>query len=283
VSFQPFGYRFEVKSPSRPSDVKAAIRSRMQGWFNPKNGARGWIAGPFMCLWFSAFDRYGPMLFGLISQDNLGTRVRGRAGSDLNGVIMFSLLIPLMAFLTIDLISEGSASIRQLLVISIIFLVGGPLIYWTAHKDRREAESLVRFLRDAVTISGRTLRAKSAGATISKAFTLNVSGENRAGHVTPDAIHDALLGVGEGDFVILELGPETYIQTASSDGGYILEMREGDDQRHFQATRRGVAPAAASGSNSIFTFEEAREAFMAYASEAPIPHFLMWKRMDLAK
>ena len=277
VAFQPFGYRFEIKSPSRPADVKAAIRARMKGWFDPKNGARGWIAGPFVCLWFSAFDKYGPMLFGLISEDDLGTRVRGRAGSDLNGVVMFSLLTPFMAFLTFNLVS-GGASVRQLLVIAVVFLVGGPLLYWSAHKDRRQAEPLVRFLRDAVTISGRSLRARSAATTISKSVTL-ILGENSTEAATPDAIHDALLAVGAGDFVILESGPETYIQTASRDGGYILEMREGDSQRHFQAVRRSGAPIDASGSTSIFTFEEVREAFMAYATEGPMPHFLVWERM----
>lgn len=279
MAFQPFGYRFEIKSPSRPADVKTAIRSRLKGLLDPKNGARGWIAGPFVCLWFSAFDKYGPMLFGLISEDDLGTQVHGRAGSDLNGVVMFSLLIPLMVFLTFKLISDG-APVRQLLVFAVVFLVGGPLLYWSAHKDRRQAEPLVRFLRDATTTSGRSLRAKSAAATISKRFTLNLGG-NPAAAATPDAIHDALLAVGAGDFVILESGPETYIQTASCDGGYILETREGDSQRHFQAVRRSRTPIEASGSNSVFTFEEVREAFMAYATEAPIPHFLVWERMHL--
>lgn len=281
--FQPFGYRFEVRSPSTPSDVKKAIRSRKKGVFDTKNGARGWIAGPFICLWFSAFDRYGPMLFGIISEDNLGTRVRGRAGSDLNGVVMFSLLIPLMGFLLIESISEGTASIRELVVIAAIFIIGGPLLYWSAHKDKREAEPLVRFLRDTITVAGRALRTKSAITSISKAFTLNVDGKNSEGPVTPDAIHDALLRVGARDFVILEAGPETYIQTAGRDGGFILEIREGDNQRHFRAIRRPNAPIAAEDQNDIFTFEEVCEAFVAYATEAPMPHFLIWERLLLAE
>jgi len=32
----------------------------------------------------------------------------------------------------------------------------------------------------------------------------------------------------------------------------------------------------------IFTFEEVRDAFMAYASEAPMPHVVLWERMHLA-
>lgn len=281
MTFQPFGYRFEVKSPSRPSVVKAGIQSRKRGWFDPKNGARGWMAGPFICLWFSAFDRYGPMLFGRISRDNLGTRITGRAGSDLNGLALFTVLLPVMVLLLYQMISTGDYTSNQLIIIGGLILLS-PLIFWWSHKERREAEPLVRFLRDAVTTSGQTLRAKSANVTISKAFSLNIGGENRKGPVTPDAIHDAVLGIGAGDFVILESGDETYIQTAPREGGYILEKREGDNERHFQAIRQSQGRTAAIDLNSVFTFEEVREAFMAYASEAPTPHFLKWERMHLA-
>ncbi|AOL93533.1 hypothetical protein [Porphyrobacter sp. LM 6] len=147
MAFQPFGFRFEISSSLPTAKAKAAIRSKKTSIFDAKNGARGWIAGPFICLWFSAFDRYGPMLFGLISADNFGTRVRGRAGSDLNGVLMFTLLIPLMAWVVYKMISEGQATGRQLVVIGLVFLVGGPLIYWSAHRERKDAEPLVRFLR----------------------------------------------------------------------------------------------------------------------------------------
>lgn len=282
MAFQPFGYRFEVKAPSPQSDVKAAIRSRKKDWLDSKNGARGWIVGPFICLWFSAFDRYGPMLFGRISRDEFGTRITGRAGSDLNGLALCTVLVPVLALLLYQMVSAGDYTGGELLIFGGLILLS-PLIFWWSHKERREAEPLVRFLSDAVTISGRTLRAKSDAVTVSKAFTLNVSGENRAGPVTPDAIHDALLGTGAGDFVILELGPETYIQTASRNGGYVLETRKGDGLRHFHAIRRNVAPTAGGDLNSIFTFEEVREAFMAYASEAPMPHWLIWDRVELAE
>lgn len=281
MPFEPFGYSFEVKSPSQPSDLRAAIRSRKKGWLDPKNGARGWIVGPFICLWFSAFDRYGPMLFGRISRADLGTRITGRAGSDLNGLLLYSVLLPLMAFLLYQMVSAGDYTTNQLVIIGGLVLLS-PLIFWWSHKDRREAEPLVRFLRDAITISGQSLRTKAATVTVSNALTLNVGGELREGPVTPEAIHDALLAVGAGDFVILESGPETYIQTASRDGGYILEKRDGDNEWHFQALRRAVVPIASGGSNAVFTFEEVREAFMAYASGAPMPLFVTWERMHLA-
>lgn len=278
MAFQPFGYRFEVSSPSQPRDVKAAIRSRKKGWFDAQNGARGWIMGPFICLWFSALDRNGPMLFGKISRGNLGTRITGRAGSDLNGVAVFTLWLPVMALLLYLTVSAGDYTWNYLAFVCGVILFS-PLVLWWSHQDRRDAEPLVRFFRDAVTASGRTLRAKAATVTVSEAFTLNVNEESRAGPVTPDAIHDALLALGRDDFVILESGPENYIQTKFHDGGYVLEMRNGDKERHFRAIRRHVAPKSPSDSPSIFTFEEVREAFIAYASEAPMPPFLTWERM----
>lgn len=281
MSFEPFGYRFEVTSSQSPAEVKTVIRSRKKSWFDAKNGARGWIAGPFICLWFSAFDQRGPMLFGIISGDGGGTRVRGRAGSDLNGVVAFSLLIPLMAFVTYQLIAEGSASPGQLTVIAAVFLAGGPIIYWVAHKDRRGAEPLVRFLRDTLTVSGRTLRRKSADLTISRGLALSVGGEKLAGALKPEAIHDALVGVGERSFVVLEAGPETYIQTASRDGGYIVEKRDGNSRAHFRAARPQRTPASAKHSKYIFDFEEVLVMFMAYASAAPMPNFVMWEPLDL--
>lgn len=282
MGFQPFGYQFEVRSPSPPSEVKAIIRSRKKGWFDMKRGARGWIVGPFICLWGSAFHRNGPMLFGLISQDILGTRVRGRAGSDLNGVLMCTLLIPLTIFATFQLIADRAGLL--LLLVAVVFPVFGVgwLKYWFAHKDRREAETLVRFLRDALTVSGKALRAKSEAMTVTKPFTLNVSGNDLVGPVTPDAIHEALLDAGEGDFVILSSDEEMYLQTVSRCGGYIIERRDGDKQRHFQAIRQISNPTTRVNLNVIFTFEEVHEVFIAYATGSPMPHFLTWECMRFA-
>jgi len=278
MSFQPFGYRFEVRSPRPPAEVKAAINSRKKSLFEVKDGARGWMAGPFLCLWFSAFDRYGPMLFGIVSSDGAGTRVHGRAGSDLNGVAAFSLVLLLMAFLTYQSIAEGTTGDVAVMA---LFLVVAPLIYWVAHKDRKSAEPLVRFLRDSLSPSGRALGGKSAAMTISQGLALSIDGETLAGPVKPESIHDAMAGVGEGSFVILESGPETYMQALSHNGGYIVEKREGNSLKHFRAARAAGDPAVAERSNYVFDFDEARDIFMAYASAAPMPKPLLWERLDL--
>jgi hypothetical protein len=279
VAFQPFGYRFDIRSPSQPSELKAVIRSRKKRWFEPKDGARGWILGPFICLWFSAFDRYGPMLFGRIIRDGFGTRIKGRAGSDLNGLAMVCVLLPVMACLFYRVRADEAFTTKDIVIWG-AFMAVPLLVFWTSHIFRRDAEPLVRFLHDAVT-SGPTLRGKSASTPISKAFSLDVGGENRKGPVTSDEIHEALLEAGEGDIVILGSAPETYIQTAFRDGGYIIERRDGDEQRHFRALRRAIP--SASSSDSLFSFEEVRETFLAYVSDAAMPPFVIWEPMHMAR
>lgn len=281
MPFQPFGYRFEMQSPSLPAEVKAAIRSRKKGWFHLKDGARGWIVGPFICLWFSALDRSGPMLLGRIGRADLGTKITGRAGSDLNGLVMFTLIIAVMPLLLYKMVAAGDYTFKQLIMIGGLILLS-PLIFWWSHKDRRQAEPLVRFLRDTVTVDGRNLRAKSSKMALSKALTLNLGGEDLKGPVTSEAIHDALLAVGEGGFVILASAPENYIQTAFRDGGYLLEKREGSKEQHFEARGRSVPATASKDAKSTLTFEEVRDAFIAYASGVAMPPFITWERMHLA-
>jgi hypothetical protein len=55
--------------------------------------------------------------------------------------------------------ADGAVICGGLIQISLLML-------WGSHKDRREAGPLVRFLEDAVTVSGPTLRKKSRAVTV---------------------------------------------------------------------------------------------------------------------
>ena len=272
MAFQPFGYRFEVKAPLSPPEVKAAIRSRTKKLFDPDNGARGWIAGPFICLWLEPLNQRGPMLLGTISRADRGTRIAGRAGSDLNGVAVLAVMLPLMTYIFFQIVVAGDARSVASFGLSLLLF---PLFFWLSHKARREAEPLVSFLRNVLTNRAPAARAIAR----STALGLNVAGKDR--EVTPEAIRDALLGMSPGDFVILSSAPERYIRAAFHDGGYMIEMRDGSRQRHFEAMRRSAAPPSAGGAGSIFTFEEVLEAFDAYAAESPMPNTLSWRPMQL--
>lgn len=280
LGFQPFGYRFEIFASLPPAEVKAAIRSKKTGMFDPKNGARGWIAGSFICLWFSAFDRHGPMLFGLISANNFGTRVHGRAGSDLNGVLMLTSLIPIMAWLVFKMVSKGQASNGQLLVIALVFLVGGPLMYWWAHKERKDAAPLVRFLRKALAQPDARSKSMLSARKIQEGLRLILNGEHLEGPVTEAAIQGALLRVGNRDFMIIESAPQDYLQTACRDGGYILEVRKGGSSEHFQAVRNGGATGSLGKANDTFTYEEVTAAMTSYVLGEPLPSLLRLQPMS---
>ncbi|WP_118857877.1 hypothetical protein [Sphingomonas mesophila] len=281
MGFQPFGYRFEVTTNLNPTNAKKAIQATKTDIFDPKNGARGWVAGPFICLWFSPFDQYGPMLFGLISPHNFGARVHGRAGSDLNGVLMFTLLIPLMAWLAFVSISEGEASIEQLLWIGAIVLVGGPLFYWSAHRERKDAEPLVRFLRKTLSPAPALSRSAISASDESGKVRLLINGDRVEGGLSSDAIEDALMRVGNGDFLIIETTPQEYIQTLSRQGAYILEARKGGPAQHYRATRVEDPTVLTGNADDHFTFEEVQEALTAYVSGLDMPGFIRWQLMDL--
>ena len=283
--FQPFGYRFEVRSPLPSARVKAAIRSRMKDWFDAVPGARGWIVGPFMCLWLRAFDRRGPMLLAKLGRGDFGTRVTGRAGSDLNGLAAYTLSLPMLAFSLYMLRATGEGSLQTVIIVSAILLLS-PLVFWWSHKDRRQADPLVRFIEDAIARADApgtdeaVTHAEAARPTESIEFAgsrtliLTTSGADRAA-ATREDIREALLACGHGDFVILSAAEEIYIQTAVADEGYVLERRDGDARAHFHAVRSDDPSA------TTFAFDEVEEAFLAWAEETPAPDWLVWEPVRL--
>lgn len=276
MAFQPFGYPFDIRSSLPPSELKKSIRSRSKGWFDMKDGARGWVVGPVVCLWFSAFDRHGPMLLGLISRSTWGTRIAGRAGSDLNGVLLLVALTPFMVFcLSMMPLTGGVAFVAGFWVLICV------IVLWAKHAFRREAEPLVRFLKEVATKSDQSRRAQPAAAADFSGLVLTVNGEDHAGGVTPDIIHEALLGIGPDGFVVLASAPEIFLQIAWEDGGFIIEMRDGDEGRHFRAARSGRPVGPKDRSRLTFTFEEVLAVFLAYASGTPMPASVAWEPMRL--
>jgi hypothetical protein len=271
MAFQPFGYRFEISSPLPASELKSVIRARRKSWFDGKTGARGWIMGPFMCLWLSAFDRYGPMLFGRISEDGFGARITGRAGSDLNGLAMYLLLMPLMVAFLVGVLMDGSWTVGQLAIFGGLILFT-PIMLWLGHKDRKDAEPLVRFLRDVAAPKGAR---RAAAVPLPSTLVLTVSGAEQDSPITGDIVHDALMDMGPQDFIVLQAGPEHYMQAATSNGGFIIEKREDSHLRHWRAVRR------LGGEEGIFTLEETEAAFLAYARDEVCPQFLQWERMKM--
>lgn len=271
--FQPFGYRFHVRSWLPPEQVKTALRSRMKDWFDAHPGARGWIVGPFICLWLSAFDRTGPMLLATVGRGDLGTRVSGRAGPDLNGLAVYIVTLPVLAVMLHQIVAAGSYPLQTVLIIGGLLLLSR-LILWASHKDRRRGEPLVRFVEDAVARAEGRGPAASAGVGAARMLTLITAGGVRVGP-TAEQIHDVVLAVGEEDFVILSADEEIYIQSGFQDRGFVLERRDGSGETHFRAVR------VEDPSEATFSFDEVVEAFTAWAEEVPAPGWLVWEPMRL--
>jgi hypothetical protein len=267
MAFQPFGYRFEVRSSLSPDKVKAAIRRRKRGWFEARNGIHGWVAGSVVFLQ-SGMDRNPPMLLARISHDHSGTRILGRAGYlGSTGVL---LLAPIVAFF-FYLMLTTSGLVLELMVASGALIALMYLVISISDKYRHNAEPLVRFLQNAV---GKPQEPQPFANSFSKSLNLNISGSELDDLATPESVRDALSDIEGDGFIILSSGEETYLQTAWQDGGYVVEKREGDNQHHFRAARRGAA------GDANFTFEETLAVFLAYGSSAPIPSFVEWKVLD---
>jgi hypothetical protein len=156
MAFQPFGYPFDLSSTASVSDAKVAIRKRWKSWFSMPNGARGWMVGPVICLWHEANSTHGPMLLGWISPDGSGTRIRGRAGSDLNGTIAMAFYMPFLIAVGCLLVVGGD--VRPGALVLAMAVVLGPLGFWMAHRNRKEAEPLVQFLEGSLAACGRMRR-----------------------------------------------------------------------------------------------------------------------------
>lgn len=272
--FRPFGDPFDIASPLTPERLKSAIRARKRSWFEANPGARGWIAGPFLCLWLSAFDRYGPMLIGRISSDGAGARVTGLAGSDLNGLVSILLVMPIGLFALWMLVLQQGLGIRVLLVSG--FLIGLLVVnLWFRHADRKQAEPLLRFLRDTASLGGRS---GAADPPLRAGIEMDVSGLLSKGDVTATSVREALGGLGEGDTLILSLAAERYIQVLGRNGAFVVEKREGDGERHFRA--EPLAPRGAGRSGNI-PFDDALAVLIAWASTSPASEPVQWRRIRL--
>lgn len=238
--FQPFGYHFEIISSLAPSEAKLVMRRQMKGWFDVQRGARGWIAGPFMCLWLSVYDKQGPMVLARITDDSLGSRIHGRAGSDLNGMIMLAFLTAGMIFIAIQMFRQEQRMPSILPIAFFVLLI--PLAFWFAHKDRKDAEPLVRFIERAVgssrSVMTRALSLPPLDDAPVHGARLFIDGDKMGAPPSARDVGQAILAMEPDNFLMLEFAPEIYMQTLLEPHGFILEKRDGGSDRHFRARER---------------------------------------------
>lgn len=260
MQFRPFGDSFEVYSPLKVEEAKSSIRKRLRPWFDLSKGARGWIAGPVICLWLSAVDQQGPSLLGIIRPDGSRSRLSGVAGLDLLGglyaLAFGAALVALLSFRPAgDLISIG--------LVSAFIMLG----LFLRHLFRNDAKPLVRFLESAV---GQTslARARIQATELPGGLQLTLNGVLEARPAQTDRLLFLIDSLTEGEFVILSRADGIYVQTACEVGGFLVEMRNGGPDSHLVVYRpdgEGVDAAMAV------------QLVLAWATEQPEPEGVAWR------
>lgn len=222
MAFQPFGYKFDIRSPLGLDGVKSRLRSNTRGWLDPASGPRGWIVGPFFCLWSSALNSQGPMVVGRFAQDNLGIRITGRAGSDLNGVIWFTALA---AAIGLGYLISGESPSPSDLPWAGVLLFTVILVLALAHKDRGEADGLVRFLEDQLSPKPDKPRPNVVLPLFRKQLVMDVNGGTFQGKVDAEAVSEALASLQSDEFLILFSSDQDFVQTLRDGDYFIIEKR----------------------------------------------------------
>ncbi len=254
-----------------PAAVRQAIRIKKSEWFEAKSSPRGWIVGPVLCLWMSAFDRHGPMVVGYIREEGFGSRIVGRAGADLNGMVMSLLLTLLMFWLTWKMYQHGQGTTGAYVVIAILFGLGLPLTLWINSKDREQADPLVRFISKSVgerSASTNSVFRPALDATPIEGTVMIIDSEVIAKSPSQSAVRETILDLAPDSFLIIEFGPETYMQTLRKYDRYVLEKRDGGSDQHFRANTELEADAVV-------------DAMTAYLhGKQPVP-LTNWKRVTV--
>jgi hypothetical protein len=267
---RPFGYSVEIRSALSPEEAKAALRTKMTGWFDMKSGPRGWIVGPWLCIWLDAFDQAGPMMLARITGDGAGSHIRGRAASNFKGVMIAGILAPAAIAIPAIYLSTGGAQYAWMLLPAFACLAISLLILWSGHLFRAEAGPLIRVVRNIVEPQPgkKVAKPRARDRTPIQTATLIVDGEETGKPPSADAIAQAISEMEPGGFLIVAFAPEAYMQAALEYDRFSLEKREGGRDRHFRAAGE-------------FEAEEIAEAMTAYLLGRKSADRFVWESIRL--
>jgi hypothetical protein len=214
------------------------------------------------------------MVIGKIANGNIGTTLKGRAGSDLNGTIGLALALPLLAYVSYTMLWQDGAyvsAIAAVLFIGFLVLIG----FWSAHSSRRDADVLVRFLQDSLVPKRKSVRALPAGKFASD-IVLIINGKRDPVPATAKSLHAALNELGSDDFLILERDARHYMQTVSMGDYFLVEWCDGGDSRFFRAYRKADTQQKEAGEDSLFALDEAFDLLCAFGTGDPASASVNW-------
>jgi hypothetical protein len=212
------------------------------------------------------------MVVGRFAQVNLGTRITGRAGSDLNGVIWFTALA---AAIGLGYLISGESPSPSDLPWAGVLLFTVILVLALAHKDRGEADGLVRFLEDQLSPKPDKPRPNVVPPLFRKQLVMDVNGGIFQGKVDAEAVSEALASLQSDEFLILFSSDQDFVQTLRDGDYFIIEKRDGRADRHFSGQRK-AAGETRQYAKALFTRDEVLEVLWAYGEAGAEPDFLNW-------
>ncbi|HEX4874926.1 MAG TPA: hypothetical protein VFV06_08495, partial [Sphingorhabdus sp.] len=250
-----------------------------KGWFESKDGPRGWIIGQILCLWLSALNSHGPMVIALLKNDDRGTRIIGRAGADLNGTALFLLLTPLMAWISWQMYLHSQGTIGAYIAIGIIFGFALPLTLWINSRDRRDADPLVSFLRRVTKDSRDNLTQTEVLSEKRYPIMVETADRRHASAISDKELFEALESLTNGDFIVLAKEDEHYMQILLTRCCFVVEKREGGPSAHF---RTEIATGKNDGSTEYdVSVRRAFEILSKFVKGQQPNRDLSWKRVEV--
>jgi hypothetical protein len=181
---------------------------------------------------------YGPgaaLVVARIADDAVGSRVHGRAGIDVASVGLIGMIAGVLIFSIYSVLTEHSAAI--LLFDVAVLLISGAVLCLRLLSPQ-DAAPLVRFIRrvlETSTAPSTQCVPSQFDPTPVQSAKLNV---DRHPFGVPPSEYDvaqAILAMKPDGFLIIDFGPNTFMQAALEYDRFILEKCEGSDNELYRA------------------------------------------------
>jgi hypothetical protein len=180
---------------------------------------------------------------------------------------MLLLFVPVMIAVILGMSVTEPVPVAPLILCGALLMFGIPLTLWIAHKDRRNAAPLVRFLVNSLATGKPPRRPKYRGPAFTRKLRLDLGGETVKADATAEAVHEALLDIADHGFVLLNQSDTEFIQSEEGGRGYYIELR---------AAGRGLMRGYSEHGEAL-DFEEALAAFVAFGTRGAMPASIRWK------
>lgn len=142
-------------------------------------------------------------------------------------------MVPLMLFLLFNDLNDGDAAFGTAIYAGVIAFIALPFMLWIGHKDRRDADPLVSFIRHTTEVP--EVHGFSRPKRPGKRFPLklDISGTVALNRVSEQDLYDAIVSLSVGDFLILGRSKDSYVQMMLTSDKLVFEKRLGSAAEHF--------------------------------------------------